>query len=181
VRFRRTSKLDEYLARLLADRGLAPRTVGRASQISTAVRLAAEGLGVTIAPSSAIPDGFEHLTRPLRPALSEPVIAGVRRAPGRAETALLDQLKGRTGRASASARRRVERCRDGLGLRAGNPASDRASVAARSPDGALGAQREVATAQDAVRAAGVEQSVERGEVFHREFRGGGVADALQHA
>lgn len=93
VRFRRTSKLDEYLARLLADRGLAPRTVGRASQISTAVRLAAEGLGVTIAPSSGIPDGFEHLTRPLRPALSEPVIAGVRRAPGRAETALLDHLK----------------------------------------------------------------------------------------
>lgn len=93
VRFRRTSKLDEYLARLLADRGLAPRTVGRASQISTAVRLAAEGLGVTIAPSPAIPDGFEHLTRPLHPALSEPVIAGLRRAPGRAETALLDQLK----------------------------------------------------------------------------------------
>jgi DNA-binding transcriptional LysR family regulator len=92
VRFRRTSKLDEYLARLFADRGLAPRTVGRASQISTAVRLAAEGLGVTIAPSSAIPDGFEHLTRRLGPALSEPVLAGVRRAPGRAETALLDQL-----------------------------------------------------------------------------------------
>lgn len=93
VRFRRTSKLDEYLARLLADRGLAPRTVGRASQISTAVRLAAQGVGVTIAPFSAIPDGFDHLTRPLRPALSEPVLAGVRHAPGRAETALLDQLK----------------------------------------------------------------------------------------
>lgn len=92
VRFRRTSKLDEYLARLLADRGLAPRTVGRASQISTAVRLASEGLGVTIAPSSAIPEDFDELVRPLRPALSEPVIAGVRRAPGRAETALLDQL-----------------------------------------------------------------------------------------
>lgn len=93
VRFRRGSKLDEYLARLLADRGLALRTVGQASQISTAVRFAAEGLGVTIAPSSAIPDGFEQLTRPLRPALSEPVIAGVRPARGRAETALLDQLK----------------------------------------------------------------------------------------
>ncbi|MFR9727806.1 LysR family transcriptional regulator [Saccharopolyspora sp. MS10] len=93
VRFRRTSKLDEYLARLLADRGLAPRTVGRASQISTAVRLAAEGLGVTVAPSSAIPDGYERLTRPLHPALSETVVAGVRRAPGRAEIALLNQLK----------------------------------------------------------------------------------------
>lgn len=93
VRFRRTSKLDEYLARLLANRGLAPRTVGRATQISTAVRLAAEGLGVTIAPSSAIPDDFAHLTRPLRPTLSEPVIAGLRPSPGRAEIALLDQLR----------------------------------------------------------------------------------------
>ncbi len=92
VRFRRGSKLDEYLAGLLAGRGPAPRTVGRASQISTAVRLAAEGLGVTVAPSSAIPDGFEHLTRPLRPNLSEPVIAGLRPSPGRAEIALLDQL-----------------------------------------------------------------------------------------
>ena len=71
---------------------LAPRTAGRASQIATAVRLAAEGLGVTIAPASAIPDGFEHLTRPLRPALSEPVIAGLRHTPGRAESALLDHL-----------------------------------------------------------------------------------------
>lgn len=93
VRFRRGSKLDDYLARLLADRALAPRTVGRASQISTAVRLVAEGAGVTVVPSSAVPDGLEHLTRPLQPALSEPVIAGVRRARGRAETALLDQLQ----------------------------------------------------------------------------------------
>lgn len=93
VRYRRTSKLDEYLAHRLSACGLAPRTVGRASQVSTAVRLAAEGLGVTIAPSSAVPEGFEHLTRPFRPALSEPVIAGVRRAPGSAETALLEQLE----------------------------------------------------------------------------------------
>ncbi|MFD5826130.1 LysR family transcriptional regulator [Lentzea sp. NPDC060358] len=92
VRYRRTSKLDEYLARVLAERGLAPRTVGRASQISTAVRLVAEGLGVTIAPSSAIPDRAGHLTRPLRPGLSEPVVAGVRRSPGRAELALLEEL-----------------------------------------------------------------------------------------
>nr|WP_237453872.1 LysR family transcriptional regulator [Pseudonocardia sp. SID8383] len=92
VRFRRASKLDEYLTGLFADHGPAPRTVGRASQISTAVRLVAEGLGVTVVPFSAVPDGWEHLTRPLRPALSEPVLAGVRRAPGGAETALLDQL-----------------------------------------------------------------------------------------
>lgn len=80
------------MAGLFADHGLAPRTVGRASQIATAVRLVAEGLGVTVAPSSAIPDGCEPLTRPLRPALAEPVLAGVRRAPGPAETALLDEL-----------------------------------------------------------------------------------------
>lgn len=92
VRYKRTSKLDEYLAGLLSDHGLAPSTVGRASQISTAVRLVSEGLGVTIAPSSAIPDGFERLTRPLHPALTAPVIAGMRRTPGRAESALLDQL-----------------------------------------------------------------------------------------
>jgi DNA-binding transcriptional LysR family regulator len=92
VRFRRASVLDGYLAQLLADRGLSPRTVGRASQVSTAVRLVAEGLGVTIAPASAIPSDFEHLARPLRPTLSEPVIAGLRPNPGLAETALFDHL-----------------------------------------------------------------------------------------
>lgn len=92
VRFRRGSKLDEYLAGLFSDHGLAPRTVGRASQVSTAVRLVAEGLGVTVAPLSAIPEGCEGLTRPLQPALTEPVLAGVRRTPGRAETALLEEL-----------------------------------------------------------------------------------------
>ncbi|WP_305783954.1 LysR family transcriptional regulator [Symbioplanes lichenis] len=96
VRYRRTSKLDEYLARLLAGRGLAPRTVGRASQIATAVRLAAEGLGVTVAPASAIPEDFGHLIRRLDPDLSEPVVAGVRPAPGRAEAALLDELSRQT-------------------------------------------------------------------------------------
>ncbi|MFE2185555.1 LysR family transcriptional regulator [Streptomyces sp. NPDC059455] len=92
VRFRRASLLDEYLARKLADAGLSPRTVARASQISTAVRLAAQGLGVTVAPASALPEGFEKLARPLLPALAEPVIAGVRRHPSPAETAVLDHL-----------------------------------------------------------------------------------------
>ncbi|WP_413105541.1 LysR family transcriptional regulator [Streptomyces sp. Inha503] len=92
VRFRRASLLDEYLARKLADADLSPRTVARASQISTAVRLAAQGLGVTVAPASALPEGFEKLARPLLPALAEPVIAGVRRHPSPAETAVLDHL-----------------------------------------------------------------------------------------
>jgi DNA-binding transcriptional LysR family regulator len=92
IRFRRTSLLDEYLARLLADAGLSPHTVARASQISTAVRLVAQGLGVTVVPASAIPEGFEELACPLVPALTEPVLLGMRRNPGSAETAMLDHL-----------------------------------------------------------------------------------------
>ncbi|MBJ7384271.1 MAG: LysR family transcriptional regulator [Mycolicibacterium sp.] len=92
VRFRRTSLLDEYLARLLADAGVSPPTVARASQISTAVRLVAQGLGVTVVPASAIPEGFEELTCPLLPSLTEPVLLGMRRNAGSAEMAMLDQL-----------------------------------------------------------------------------------------
>jgi DNA-binding transcriptional LysR family regulator len=92
IRFRGASLLDEYLARLLASAGLSPHTVARASQISTAVRLVAQGLGVTVVPASAIPEGFEELARPLLPSLTEPVLVGVRRNPGLAETAMLDHL-----------------------------------------------------------------------------------------
>jgi DNA-binding transcriptional LysR family regulator len=92
IRFRRASLLDDYLARLLANAGLSPHTVARASQISTAVRLVAQGLGVTVVPASAIPEGFEELACPLLPSLTEPVLVGVRRNPGAAETAMLDQL-----------------------------------------------------------------------------------------
>ena len=92
VRFRQTSLLDDYLARLLADAGLSPPTVARASQISTAVRLVAQGLGVTVVPASAIPEGFEWLACPLQPSLNEPVLLGVRRNPGSAEMAMLDHL-----------------------------------------------------------------------------------------
>ncbi|MGV9796625.1 LysR family transcriptional regulator [Mycobacterium sp. NPDC003449] len=92
IRFRGASLLDDYLARLLADAGLSPHTVARASQISTAVRLVAQGLGVTVVPASAIPEGFEELARPLLPALTEPVLVGVRRNPGAAEAAMLDHL-----------------------------------------------------------------------------------------
>jgi DNA-binding transcriptional LysR family regulator len=96
VRYRRASLLDEYLARLLADTGISPHTVARASQISTAVRLAAQGLGVTVAPASAIPEGFEKLARPLLPSLTEPVLAGVRPHPSSAEAAVLDHLDQQT-------------------------------------------------------------------------------------
>ncbi|MGY1499621.1 LysR family transcriptional regulator [Streptomyces sp. QTS52] len=92
IRFRRASLLDDYLARLLADAGLSPHTVARASQISTAVRLVAQGLGVTVVPASAVPEGFEELACPLLPSLTEPVLVGVRRNPGAAEAAMLDHL-----------------------------------------------------------------------------------------
>ncbi|WP_221348152.1 LysR family transcriptional regulator [Streptomyces beigongshangae] len=92
IRFRRASLLDDHLARLLADAGLSPHTVARASQISTAVRLVAQGLGVTVVPASAVPEGFEHLACPLLPSLTEPVLVGVRSNPGAAETAMLDHL-----------------------------------------------------------------------------------------
>ncbi|SEB31223.1 LysR family transcriptional regulator [Streptomyces melanosporofaciens] len=92
IRFRHASLLDDYLARLLANAGLSPHTVARASQISTAVRLVAQGLGVTVVPASAIPEGFEELACPLLPSLTEPVLVGVRRHPGPAETAMLDHL-----------------------------------------------------------------------------------------
>ncbi|BBZ61917.1 LysR family transcriptional regulator [Mycolicibacterium monacense] len=92
IRFRRASLLDDYLARTLADAGLSPQTVARASQISTAVRLVSQGLGVTVVPASAIPEGFEELACPLVPALTEPVLVGMRRNPGSAETAMLDHL-----------------------------------------------------------------------------------------
>ena len=92
IRFRGASLLDDYLARLLAGAGLSPHTVARASQISTAVRLVAQGLGVTVVPASAIPEGFEELACPLLPSLTEPVLVGVRRNSGLAETAMLDHL-----------------------------------------------------------------------------------------
>ncbi|MER8226156.1 LysR family transcriptional regulator [Streptomyces sp. NPDC094143] len=92
IRFRRASLLDDYLARLLANAGLSPHTVARASQISTAVRLVAQGLGVTVVPASAIPEGYEELACPLLPSLIEPVLVGVRRNPGSAEAAMLDHL-----------------------------------------------------------------------------------------
>ncbi|MFL6000319.1 MAG: LysR family transcriptional regulator substrate-binding protein [Streptomyces sp.] len=92
IRFRRAGLLDDYLARLLVDAGLSPHTVAPASQISTAVRLVAQGLGVTVVPASAIPEGFEELACPLLPSPTEPVFVGVRPNPGSAQAAVLDHL-----------------------------------------------------------------------------------------
>lgn len=93
VRFDRDSALDAVLASVLRDSGLAPATAARVSQTATAVRWAAHGLGATLVPASAVPRGYEHLARPVLPAVSQPVIAVVRSDAGPGETALLELLR----------------------------------------------------------------------------------------
>ncbi len=78
---------------VLWDNALAPTTVARVSQTATAVRWAAHGLGVTVVPTSAVPLGFEHLTRPVSPTVSMPTVAAVRPGAGPAEMALLEFLR----------------------------------------------------------------------------------------
>lgn len=102
VRFDRDSALDGVLLNVLRDSGQAATTVARVSQTATAVRWAAHGLGVTLVPASAVPHGYEHLARPVLPAVSQPVIAVVRRNPGPAETALLELLRQESWSDSAS-------------------------------------------------------------------------------
>ncbi|MFI6041042.1 LysR family transcriptional regulator [Nocardia sp. NPDC051321] len=93
VRFDRDSALDRVLLKVLRDNELTPTTAARVSQTATAVRWAAQGLGVTLVPSSAVPPSHEHLVRPVSPAVTQPVIAVVRSTVGAAEAALLAQLR----------------------------------------------------------------------------------------
>lgn len=102
VRFDRDSALDAVLLDVLRRNDLSPATAARASQTATAVRWAAHGLGVTLVPASAVPQGHEHLARPVSPAVTQPVIAVVRQDAGPAETALLDLLRQETWSACAS-------------------------------------------------------------------------------
>jgi DNA-binding transcriptional LysR family regulator len=101
VRFDHDSTLDGVLMDVLRANELAPTTVARVSQTATAVRWAAHGLGVTLVPASAVPQGYEHLVRPLLPAVPQPVIAVVRPSAGPAETALLELLRKETWHDSA--------------------------------------------------------------------------------
>ncbi|MFH8797016.1 LysR family transcriptional regulator [Streptomyces sp. NPDC017941] len=94
VRFDRDSALDGVLLNALGNS--APATAARVSQTATAVRWAAHGLGATLVTASAVPPGHEHLTRPLSPPLSQPVIAVLRPDTGPAETALLHLLRQQT-------------------------------------------------------------------------------------
>ncbi|GGS28448.1 MULTISPECIES: LysR family transcriptional regulator [Streptomyces] len=96
IRFDHDSALDGVLREVLRDNGLAPATVARVSQTATAVRWAAHGLGVTLVPTSAVLPGFEHLTRPVSPAVTLPTVAAVRPDAGPAETALLEFLRQET-------------------------------------------------------------------------------------
>lgn len=96
VRFDRDSALDAVLVDVLRRNELTPTTVARVSQTSTAARWAAQGLGVTLIPASAVPPGHEHLTRPVFPVVSQPVIAVLRPNAGPAEQTLLELLRQET-------------------------------------------------------------------------------------
>lgn len=102
VRFDRDSALDGVLREVLRDNDLPATTAARVSQTATAARWAAHGLGVTLVPASAVPDGYEHLTRPVFPAVLQPVVAVLRREAGPAETALLELLRQETWSRPAS-------------------------------------------------------------------------------
>jgi DNA-binding transcriptional LysR family regulator len=102
VRFDRDSALDGVLLAVLRDNELTPATVARVSQTATAVRWAAQGLGVVLVPASVVPQGYEHLARPVFPVVSQPVIAVVRHSAGPAETALLELLRQETWNEPAS-------------------------------------------------------------------------------
>lgn len=101
IRFGHDSALDGVLRDVLRDNGLTPATVARVSQTATAVRWAADGLGVTLVPASAVPHGHEHLVRPVFPVVSQPVVAAIRPGAGPAETALLEFLRQETWHKSA--------------------------------------------------------------------------------
>ena len=103
VRFDPDSALDGVLREAL--RNDEPATAARVSQTATAVRWAAEGLGAALVPASAVPAGYEHLVRPVSPAVSQPVIAVVREDPGPAETALLELLRRESEPAALPVRR----------------------------------------------------------------------------
>ncbi|MGW4906495.1 LysR family transcriptional regulator [Streptomyces sp. NPDC004270] len=96
VRFDRDSALDAVLLDVERTNGLAPATAARVSQTATAVRWAAHGLGVTLVPASAVPQGHEHLVRPVFPAVTQPVVAVLRPGAGPAEAALLEFLRKET-------------------------------------------------------------------------------------
>lgn len=102
VRFDRDSALDAVLREALRDNDPSPTTAARVSQTATAARWAAHGLGITLVPASAVPEGYEHLSRPVSPAVLQPVVAVLRPVAGPAETALLELLRQESWTGAAS-------------------------------------------------------------------------------
>jgi DNA-binding transcriptional LysR family regulator len=88
VRLNRGSTLDDFVSKSID----VPPVV-RVSQVRTAITLAAEGIGVTMVPASAVPREYDHLTRPLDPAITHPVLAVLRTHAGPAEAAVLEYLR----------------------------------------------------------------------------------------
>lgn len=60
------SEVLDWAARSL---GFTPRVVARVGQVAAALRLAVEGLGLTIVPANAVPHGWNQHVRPLDPPL----------------------------------------------------------------------------------------------------------------
>ncbi len=65
--------LHRVIASRCADAGFRPRATIRTRQVDTAVRLAAAGLGVAVAPVPSIPSELTGLAVPFRPGLRSPV------------------------------------------------------------------------------------------------------------
>jgi DNA-binding transcriptional LysR family regulator len=93
VRLPQSSTVDKFITRTLDALGLAPVTVVRTSLTSSAARLVSHGVGVTMMPASAVPQEYEQSTRPLEPAVGQPVIAAIRNHYGPADAALLGLLR----------------------------------------------------------------------------------------
>lgn len=92
VRFDPDSALDAVLRDALREGESEPSAVARVSQTATAVRWAAEGLGATLVPASAVPPDHVHLARPLGPAVYQPVVAVLPPNAGPGGMALLELL-----------------------------------------------------------------------------------------
>lgn len=60
------SEILDWAARSL---GFTPRVVARVGQVDAALRLAVEGVGLTIVPANAVPHGWNQHVRPLSPPL----------------------------------------------------------------------------------------------------------------
>lgn len=94
VRLHRASGVDRVLHDALQAADVDTGVAVRASQLATAARLAAEGLGVAVLPASSVPAGYGEHLRPISPALAHTVFISTRGAGGVAEEVLRETLSG---------------------------------------------------------------------------------------